>query len=211
MRDKLIIISARKFIFMAFCCALLAPQFLHAEPSSDQPPTSGSKSSAEAKKEDAEPTNQNAPEHKTFGWVEKIKIFPDELMLHAKLVPGSDGSSLHATEIERFKKGKEKFVRFKLTDRSGKEITLEKKLISYSSLKTRSKSGKKIKRPIIKLGICLGSVYLEEELNLSDRSSYSAEASLGRSFLAGNAVIDPSLSYTMEPTCEPPVEKEGKK
>jgi hypothetical protein len=61
--------------------------------------------------------------------------------------------------------------------------------------------GKNQRRAVIRLGICLGSTYMEEDVNLTDRTHFDYQMLVGRSFLAGNAIIDPSLTYTTEPNC----------
>ena len=39
-----------------------------------------------------------------FGWIEKVKIHPGKILLHAKLDSGADHSSLSAMNIKEFKK-----------------------------------------------------------------------------------------------------------
>jgi hypothetical protein len=134
-----------------------------------------------------------------LGWVEKVQITPEGLEIHAKLDPGSDTSSIHADNIEHFKKNGKKWVKFTVGDRNGRSRVLEKRVIRIAKIK--HSSGKTIKRATVELGICLGHTLMEDEVTLADRSHLEYEMLIGRSFLAGNVVIDPSLTFTMEPTC----------
>ena len=42
---------------------------------------------------------------------------------------------------------------------------------------------------------------MEEEVNLADRTNFDYQMLIGRSFLSGNVLIDPSLQYSFEPNC----------
>ena len=68
--------------------------------------------------------------------------------------------------------------------------------------KIKNLDGKPQTRLAIYLGICLGSSYEEAEVNLVDRSDFNYQMLIGRSFLKGNAIIDPSLKYTTKPNCK---------
>jgi hypothetical protein len=57
-------------------------------------------------------------------------------------------------------------------------------------------------RPVIKLGLCLGTIYKETEVNLVDRSGFQYRMLLGRKFMEGEVIIDPSAKYTVEPECK---------
>ena len=43
---------------------------------------------------------------------------------------------------------------------------------------------------------------MEEEIALADRSHLDYEMLVGRNFLAGNIIVDPSKTFTVEPSCE---------
>jgi hypothetical protein len=48
----------------------------------------------------------------------------------------------------------------------------------------------------------LGDFYREAEVNLVDRSGFNYQMLIGRSFLAGNLIVDPSIKYTTKPICK---------
>jgi hypothetical protein len=55
---------------------------------------------------------------------------------------------------------------------------------------------------VVKMQLCLGTSKLETDVNLVDRSNFSYPLLVGRGYLAGTAVLDPSVSYTVPPSCE---------
>ena len=56
-------------------------------------------------------------------------------------------------------------------------------------------------RPVILLRICLGGVRKEAEVNLVDRSRFKYPLLIGRSFLAGDFLIDSDQTYLLKPLC----------
>lgn len=133
------------------------------------------------------------------GWLEKVCIYPGNLVIHAKLDTGAKNSSLNASHITEFTRNGEQWVRFKVTSRYGKTVTFERKVQRVAKIK-RHGAEPQI-RFSVRLGICLGSSYEEAEVNLVNRSDFNYQMLIGRSFLKGNAIIDPSLKYTTKPNC----------
>jgi len=142
-------------------------------------------------------TLDSSSNKQTLGWVEKVSIA--SMDFHAKLDPGSELSSINAEDIKRYKKGTKKYVKFKLVDRNGKSKTYKKKIIRIAKIK--NSKGKSHKRIIVKFPICLGNTLMEEEITLADRNHLDYEMLIGRSFLSGNSIIDPSKTFSVEPSC----------
>jgi hypothetical protein len=142
----------------------------------------------------------HAQEKEVLGWQEKARIYPSDLILHAKLDSGADFSSLDASDVAQFEKGKDHWVRFSLANRYGKQTTLERPIRRFALIKRQDQ--KTQKRPVILLGICVGTSYMEEEVNLINRSKFSNQMLIGRSFLAGKVLVDPAVTYTTEPDCK---------
>ncbi len=137
-----------------------------------------------------------------IGWVERVKVMPpggDLLELEAKLAPSSSLSSLHAEDIEHFTKNKKDFVRFRVEDRKGKMVAIELPL--STSKKTKSSTGAKLTRDVVKLPVCVAGKKLEVELLLSDRSELEQELRLGRNELAGNFIVDPARTHMNSMEC----------
>jgi hypothetical protein len=51
------------------------------------------------------------------------------------------------------------------------------------------------------LRICVGGISKEVEVSLVDRSNYEHPLLIGRSFLAGDLIVDPGATFSVSPTC----------
>lgn len=133
------------------------------------------------------------------GWLEKVRIYPGNLVIHAKLDTGARNSSLNASHVTVFEREGEQWVRFDVKSRYGKTVTIERKV--ERAVKIKRHGAKPNKRFAIRLGVCLGNSYKEVEVNLADRSGFLYQMLIGRSFLAGSFVVDPSAKYVTKPNC----------
>jgi hypothetical protein len=133
------------------------------------------------------------------GWLEKVCIYPGNLVVIAKLDTGAKNSSLNASNITEFTRNGEQWVRFNVTNRYSKTVTIERKV--HRIVKIKNHDGTPQSRLAILLGICLGSFYKEVEVNLADRSHFNYQMLIGRSFLHSNVIVDPSIKYTTKPIC----------
>lgn len=141
-----------------------------------------------------------ADKRNVVGLVEEVKITPGGMSLEAKLDTGADHSSLHAENISRFKRGGERWVRFDVVNAEGDRITLERELARVARIKRPDDRPQK--RPAVMLGVCLGNVYKEIEVNLVDRSRFRTKMLIGRSFMKDKLLVDPSKKNTVKPECE---------
>lgn len=145
----------------------------------------------------AEPVER---EFEIFGWVEWVKLLDGELRLKAKLDTGAATSSLDATDIQRFRKDGERWVRFTVTDPDTEDqIELEKPL--ERNVRIIRHDGNHQRRPVIKMGVCIGDRVREIEVNLIDRSNFIYPMLLGRSALEGFALIDSGQTFQNRPRC----------
>ena len=135
----------------------------------------------------------------TIGWLEYVHIGDANLRLEAKIDTGADTTSVNARGIRAIKVGGEDWIRFKLDDTHGHSVTLERKLVRY--VKIKQKSALSTKRPVIKLGICLGSIFQEVEVNLAMRRNFKYPMLIGRNYLKGVFVVDSGAEHTSGPSC----------
>lgn len=133
------------------------------------------------------------------GWLEQIKLIPPDMVLHAKIDTGADSCSVHAENITPFNKKGKKWVSFELANRYGVRQTVARKVIRNTRVKT--KRGGAQKRPVVRLGLCIGNYFEKIECNLVDRSHFSYPVLVGRNFLASGILVSSSDTYTMEPRC----------
>jgi hypothetical protein len=144
------------------------------------------------------------PAEKTvMGWIEEVRIYPGNFLIHAKLDSGAEYSSLDAKNLQVFERDGKKWVRFDLEEkREAKELTIERPLLRWAPIKRHNQQPQR--RPVIKLGVCLGHIYKEAEVNLVNRENYQYRMLIGRKFMGGAVIIDPAAKYTVEPNCKEP-------
>lgn len=142
----------------------------------------------------------NAQEKEVVGWLEKVHIHPGNLVIHAKLDTGAKNSSLNASHVTVFHRNGEQWVRFNVTSRYGKTVTIEREVRRVVKIKRHG--AKPQARFAVSLGICLGNVYRDVQVNLAERGDFLYQMLIGRSFLAGNFIVDPSAKYTTKPNCK---------
>ena len=135
-----------------------------------------------------------------LGWVENIVLYPEDVLLTAKLTPGSEGNVLHAENIEPFKKDGVSWLRFQSTGRKGITHTLERAVVEEKRYRTTR--GTIQKRYVVRVAFCLQNKYLEMPFALSDRSEFEYEVRIGRDALAGHFTIDPARTKTIQPKCD---------
>jgi len=141
-----------------------------------------------------------APEKQIVGWIEKVRIHPGNLVIHAKLDTGPRNSSLNTSHVTEFRRDGKRWVRFEVINRDRQKVIIEQKVQRVARI--RCDAGGVERRLVIRLGICLGNIFKEVEVNLADRSGFKYQMLIGRSFLAKDFIVDPSLEYTRKLTCE---------
>lgn len=137
-----------------------------------------------------------------YGWVEAVRIYPNNMRLKAKLDTGAKTSSLHALNIKEITRGNDTWVSFSVpTQDENKKIRFELKVQRFVRIKRHN--GKFQRRPVVNLDICLGKALTPSvEFSLIDRSEFNYPVLLGRNFLEGNSVVDAARSFTREPDCK---------
>ncbi len=133
------------------------------------------------------------------GWVERVKIYPGEMILKAKLDTGAKTASINARDIETFERKGEDWVRFRIVNRDGNNLVLERPLVRETRIQRHF--GKRQRRPVVKLGICVGDLYREVQVNLVNRKGFIYPMLIGRMFMKKQLLVDPSLRYTVAPKC----------
>jgi hypothetical protein len=143
---------------------------------------------------------QSASAKEIVGWVEKVRLYPGGLTIKAKIDTGAKSSSLNCNCITPIERDGEKWVRFSVTNDTGKRIFLERKIIGVSTIKRHF--GESQERYVVRLGLCLGSVYKETDFNLIDRTGLNYQLLIGRRFLEGTHIVDPDSSFLTKPRCK---------
>jgi hypothetical protein len=134
------------------------------------------------------------------GWVEHVRVYPGNVIVTAKVDTGAKTSSLDCECIDPLTIDGEPWVSFSVKSESGKVVSLKKPVLRIAKIKRHF--GEQQQRYVIKLGICLGSVYREEEVTLVDRSGFNYPMLIGRTFLKKDFLVDPHDTYVTHPYCK---------
>jgi len=132
-----------------------------------------------------------------MGWLETIYLQPGNLRVTAKLDTGAKTSSVHASNIEHFVKAGSPWVRFLFSpDKDSETVKVERPLIRTAIIKERIAGSSK--RDVVALAFCKNGKNYETEFTLNDRSNFNYPVLLGRSFLAGVALVDSSSTFNLK-------------
>lgn len=145
-----------------------------------------------------------------YGRYEKIGLPQIGKTLEAKMDTGAKTASLSATDIERFQRDGEPWVRFRLAAENADDTLFEQPLARLSKIKSRTEEADSdepraapVERPVIELEVCLGEVQRVVEVNLTDRSHFNYPLLIGASALSEfDAAVNPAQRFTAStPRC----------
>jgi hypothetical protein len=139
-------------------------------------------------------------ETRVVGWIERIRLGEEGVLLSAKLDTGADNSSLHASDVRSFTRDGSHWVAFEVTGEDGRKVHFERKVTRITEIK-RHRGEKPLERPTVLMGVCLGRVYRVTEVNLADRTRFKQPFLVGRKFLEKHFAVDSARTYTVEPDC----------
>ncbi|MEO1251686.1 MAG: RimK/LysX family protein [Pseudomonadota bacterium] len=143
----------------------------------------------------------DAEEPVTLGYLENVSIGKLGLAMKGKLDTGADTSSIHARDVEVYQRGtRDNWVRFRLVGKDGRSIRYDQNVIRFAQIKL--KRGGTIRRPVIRLPLCVGGVVASAEINLADRADFEYDVLIGREFLANRIVVDAGTTFTSDEVCE---------
>lgn len=139
------------------------------------------------------------------GWVERIRMLPEQTLTLAKLDTGAKTSSIHAEEIERFERGGQPWVRYTLVLKASKTLThrvpRESPIVRRVYIKDHDRQSDA--RPVVELEFCMDGRRHSARFSLVDRGAFLYSVLLGREFLAGSFVVDPEATYLTGFACSP--------
>lgn len=138
-------------------------------------------------------------EPRVAGWIERIRLGEEGIVVNAKLDTGALTSSLHAADVRWFSRDGEKWVAFDVTDEGGRIVRFERKVVRTSNVKRQGSDTQK--RPTVLMEVCLGGIYGVTEVNLADRTGLKYEFLVGRRFLADRFIVDSARVNLVAPDC----------
>ncbi len=144
-----------------------------------------------------------AKEKYVFGWVEKIHVMDVGATAKAKMDSGALTSSIHATNVERYRLDGKKWVRFTVTlqdTETGKYVTktLERPFVRAIRV---SGAGGSDSRVVVSLPVCVGSTIMDEEFSLNNRADMIYGLLIGRRTMEHMGLLDVNKTFTLKPTC----------
>lgn len=138
----------------------------------------------------------------TVGWVEKARIPGVDKEVKAKLDTGATTSSINAEILGKPDKNSESggMIKFQFTNGEGIKEVFERPIVRWVQIKSRA--GADLRRPVVRMKLCVASRWIEEEVNLADREDFNYPVLIGRNMLKkGKLAVDSSRTFTKESVC----------
>lgn len=136
---------------------------------------------------------------KVIGYLEDAVILPSGLEIKAKMDTGADSTSIHAVDIERYRKDGRDWVSF-VVDTGDRRMRFRRAVERVINIRRAGTS--LIERPVVRMRLCIAGYEKLAEVNLADRSEMSAELLVGRRYMeTGGLVIDSGQTYVGRPVC----------
>ncbi len=146
----------------------------------------------------------NVQGKETYGWIEHTRVEPLDFEAKAKLDSGALTSSIHATDIERFERDGEEWVRFTLALETNDKGEMETKRMERPLFRdlTVIGAGGRDTRPVVLLDICFGDTVYEEQFSLENRDDLNYPVLIGRRTIQHLGTIDVTRTFQVEPVCD---------
>lgn len=139
---------------------------------------------------------------KTVGWIEKARIAGVDREIKAKLDTGATTTSINAEILEKPDEDSESggMIKFRFTNGEGVKQDFELPIVRW--VRIESRKADYIKRPVVRMKLCVAGQWIEEEVNLAERDDFNYPVLIGRNMLKkGNLAVDSSKTFTADPSC----------
>lgn len=147
-------------------------------------------------------TDSASQETQTVGWVEMGKIPGVEEDVKVKLDTGATTTSINAEILEQPDEKTESggMIKFRFKDGDKVKQTFELPIVRWVRIESRQSDY--IRRPVVRMKICVAGQWIEEEVNLAERDDFNYPVLIGRNMLKkGKLVVDSSQTFTKNPSC----------
>ena len=149
---------------------------------------------------DDELTAQN--DRITVGYLETVIIKPGNLRIDAKIDTGARTSSIHTTNILPYVRDGQQRVRFTVVIDGDVRRGFDLPVLRVASIRRASMPPQR--RFVVEMEICLAGTSRKAEVNLVDRRHMSYRMLIGREFMAGQFIVDPTNTFLTRPDCRTP-------
>lgn len=149
----------------------------------------------------SEPTRINSKI--IVGWIEKGRILPEHTAVKIKVDSGALTSSMHAVNIERFKRKGKSWVRYDVPVKDAdtdERVMLKFERPVFRRILVRGAGGED-RRPVVKMSICIGDQIYEEQFSLRDRGDMTYPVLIGRRTIEHIGLIDVSRTFMVRLDC----------
>ncbi|WP_090205207.1 ATP-dependent zinc protease [Ectothiorhodospira magna] len=136
-----------------------------------------------------------------MGWVERVDILPEGIQLKAKMDTGATTSSLNALNKQFFEQDGQEWIAFDIVDPENEQNTIRIKREITRYVRIIRHDGNHQRRPVVRIGLCMGDIYREAEMSLIDRSELTYQVLVGRNHMAGAILVDSARTHTQRPAC----------
>ena len=143
-----------------------------------------------------------SPQTQTVGWIEKAKIAGVEKEIKAKLDTGATTTSINAEILEKPDENSESggMIKFRFIARDGIKQDFELPVVRW--VRIESRTANYIRRPVVRMRLCVAGQWIEEEVNLAERDDFNYPVLIGRNMLQkGALVVDSSKTFTADSSC----------
>ena len=147
----------------------------------------------------AETTSMHAEDIHVRSLHADYKNLKDEELMAALVEEVRSNRALHYRDWDGSHFAKyQAIVSFKVQNpRTGEKVKVEAPLERVSVIRSRT-SSKSLLRPTVKMSLTIANQELKTDVNLTDRSHFSAPVLIGKTFLADNALVFAGYDYLQE-------------
>jgi len=130
------------------------------------------------------------------GSVEKVQIYPSNLIMNARIDTGAETSSINASDITEFERDGKKWVGFTLVDeKTNTPYSMERKVVRRVKILQSSLEEGFEKRVVVTLKVTIGDKEELSEFTLTSREHMRYPILIGRNVLQDLIVVDVSEQY----------------
>ncbi|MEM6427546.1 MAG: RimK/LysX family protein [Cyanobacteria bacterium P01_D01_bin.128] len=151
---------------------------------------------------DEAPLASGAIAPKQVGWIEPGQLAGIDQEVDVKLDTGAKTTSINAEILEQPENPEDAggMITFRFEDQSGQSRVYERPVLEWVRIKDGD--GGFFRRPVVTMQLCIAGRWIEEEVNLADRSQFNYSVLVGRNALeAGNLIVDSAETKTTEANC----------
>ena len=135
-----------------------------------------------------------------IGWIERVQLHSQKLVMTAKIDTGADNSSIHADNIELYEQAGEQRVRFSVENKQGEVVNLDLPVERVAYIKR--KGAAPLERPVVNMELCIGNSLKQVPINLANRGNFKYRMLIGRSYLKDQYLVNSGAQFTAEPNCQ---------